>query len=328
MQEEKYIPGFDWVRIIGPLLVVLSHYGVFDGFVTSHSYASMFKALVPVFFIMSGYLSGRSFSRERIWKKVVKYCLVYMLMGVCAQLYMHLADVPVNGYFSYTGFFVNSVKCLVTPAGITYQLWFIPCLLYPTLLNACLDGKSRRYVIAAAALLSVLFTAIGKDAVVAFYEKVTDAMPILLKVTSPTEMRIVTTRYVSGFLFTTIGFALASTELRPSRLLLVLIPAAAFELGVFDLGVTSIVLPLLVFYIVKRLPGRFLYPYHRQISLFALTMFFLHLTEKQLVIRFITENIFWNLVIITAVNLLITIVFSGNNKKRAGEPVAAAPEET
>ena len=164
MRESSYIPGFDWVRIIGSILVAVTHCGVFMYFYNNTSqFYQLFSLLIPVFFIMSGYLRERSFSRQAVYSQVLKYGAIYLAVNSLAVIYTHINALAHFGEFSWTGLIVNLFKGFVCRSDDAYQLWFIPALLYPMLLNAFLDKKGRRIVIVISATLIIAREIIGND---------------------------------------------------------------------------------------------------------------------------------------------------------------------
>ena len=328
MQKERYVPGFDLIRLFGSILVVINHYNAFVSVTEAHrQIVGVISVLIPVFFIMSGYLCGRSFSKERVKKQVIKYGSIYLAIEVGLVLYAHIADLIKYGSFSFTGFAVNSLKCLVSRCDLSPQLWFIPALLYPMILNAYLNKRSRKIVIAAAAALLLACEIAGEGGVTALFEKFIRNVPLTGRVFTANELSLTTSRYAVGLLFTTIGFDIVSWKIKPLYLIAAVIPTALFEIFVRYIGISSIILSVLFFYAVKKLPGKFIYPFHTQISIFAGLNFFLHMIEKLIIFNLITKSVPLNLLIIFAVNTLLTAAATFIIKRRRKKSENGALEE-
>ncbi len=309
MKKSNYIPGFDWVRIVGSILVVLTHHGLFAYIEESyHALYMLLSGVVPIFFIMSGYLSGRHFSRRRILKQVIKYGAVYMFIETGIVLYMHLCDRVTFGWFSWVGFIVYSLKCLIKFHPWTHQLWFIPALLYSMIINAFLKGKGRKIAIAVSALLMVFYTLVGGDYWISLYEGILGHLPLFGMVFKANEIHQIIWFFIFGFLFTTIGFELPNMDLKPVRLLAIAGPLALFELLVKYLGAARILLSVALFCGVKKLPGKFLYKYHTEISVFSGTMFFMHTLEQRFIWAFISDNRAVSILLIISTHLLLAAV--------------------
>ncbi len=80
-----------------------------------------------------------------------------------------------------------------------------------------------------------------------------------------------------------------------------------FEFFVCPLNITSVLLSVALFFWVRQLPGQFLYPYHRQISIFSVLVYFLHMFELWL-FRFITDSTVVSFLLVIILNLVLTAV--------------------
>lgn len=309
MRESGYIPGFDWVRIIGSILVAMTHCGVFMYFYnnTSQLY-QLFSILIPVFFIMSGYLRKRSFSRKAVYSQVLKYGTIYLAINSLAVIYSHINAFVHFGEFSWTGLIVNILKGFVCRCEDAYQLWFIPALLYPMLLNAFLDKKGRRIVIVISAAFIIATEIIGNDVLEGEIERILSFLPLIGKIFYAHELLGMWRHLLIGTLYTTIGFDIDSWRLKPLPLILSAIPVAFLEFHTGHIVISPFLLSLTLFLVVKKLPGHFMYPYHAEISLFSGMMYFLHIFEYIFIKRFITNSIPLTVLLIIVFNLVVTIV--------------------
>lgn len=320
MRESGYIPGFDWVRIIGSILVAMTHCGVFMYFYnnTSQLY-QLFSILIPVFFIMSGYLRERSFSRKAVYSQVLKYGTIYLAVNSLAVIYVHINAFVHFGEFSWTGLIVNMFKGFVCRCEDAYQLWFIPALLYPMLLNAFLDKKGRRIVIVISAALIIATEMIGNEALNGEIDNFLASLPLIGKIFYAYELLGMWRHLLIGTLYTTIGFDIDSWRLKPLPLILSAIPVAFLEFHTGHIVISPFLLSLTLFLVVKKLPGHFMYPYHAEISLFSGMMYFLHIFEYIFIKRFITNSIPLTVLLIIVFNLVVTVVvfhFINKGKER------------
>lgn len=320
MRESSYIPGFDWVRIIGSILVAMTHCGVFMYFYNNAlQYYQLFSILIPVFYIMSGYLRERSFSRKAVYSQVLKYGTIYLAVNSLAVIYTHINAFVQFGEFSWTGLIVNLFKGLVCSSDYAYQLWFIPALLYPMLLNAFLDKKGRRIVIALSAALIIAKEIIGNDVLEGSIDTVLSSLPLIGKIFYTHELSRMWRHLLIGTLYTTIGFDIDSWKLKPLPLILSAIPVAFLEFHTGHIVISPLLLSLALFLVVKKVPGHFMYPYHAEISLFSGMMYFLHIFEYLFIKGFITDSIPLTVLLIIAFNLVITVVvfhFINKGKER------------
>ena len=281
---------------------------IHDVYPTLYKLASV---VIPVFFLMSGFLCARGFSKERVFRQVRRYGIIYLVIEFFVILWFRILVCQEVGYFNWPRFGVNLLKCFVCYNDRAIHLWFMPALLYPMLLNAFLDARKRKVVIAIAAAVYIFNSAGGSKAfLLPLFDSLTTACPSFGKVFSSAELLRMWGTYTVGLLYTTIGFDIADWKIKPSYYLLAAVPFAVFDLSVHYIGVAVIFLSLAFFYWVKGLPGKFMYPYHLEISLFSGAMYFLHLFEKRFIIRFITDNIVLNLLIIIAFNLFLALAIS------------------
>ena len=295
---------------------MITHYQVFSDIYATHpSLYKLFSLVVPVFFIMSGFLCGRGFSKERVFRQVKRYGIIYLAIEFILVLWFRILVCQESGYFNWPRFGVEFLKSFVCYHKFGVHLWFMPALLYPMLLNAYLDSRKRRIVIAVAAAIAV-FNSFGIGLILSGFERLIALCPPVGKVFTPVELERMWGQYTLGLLFTTIGFDIANWKIKPVYYLLAAIPFAVFELTVHYLGVGAILLSIALFYGVKALPGKFMYPYHLEISLFSGAMYFLHMFEKRFIIRYISSNLLLNLLIIILFSLFLALAISRIVRKK------------
>ena len=310
VSHEKYVPGFDWVRLIGSILVVLTHFGFFEqAYAASPIRYRMFAVLVPVFFMMSGFLRKNHFSKKLVFKQVIKYWVIYLAIDYFTVLYTHYMLWRATGEFDFARVAGYLLKGLVCNYGHSIQLWFIPALIYPMLLNAFLNDKTRKIVIAVAAVLLVFSSSMGDERLSNWLNEMLSSFPAINGDITGQGLATRSRRALTGLLFTTVGFDIDTWKVKPEWLILAAVAFGIIEFSTCYLGVAAILLSILCFYLVKWLPGQFLCPYHMEISLFSCLMFFMHIFEKDL-FHHITDSLPLNFFLILVFNLVITFAVS------------------
>lgn len=308
------------MRIFGSILVVIAHFKVFDPGIAAHPQAyRMLRVLVPAFFIMSGFLCARSFSKERVFRQVIRYGAIYLAIQFFLVFWVHASTYMKSGTLSGLG--VDLLKALVHRHEYARQLWFIPALLYPMLLNAFLDSSLKRRIVIGVAAVFFLFTqTVGWEPIVQFFETRAASDPSTARFFTPVDLYLLLLFYSMGLLFTTIGFDISTWKIRPVHLLVAAVPVVLLEVFVRYIGLTPILLSILCFEGIKRLPGAWMYPYHFEISVFSGAMYFLHFFGIILIQKYITLNVFVGVLLVTAANILITLAasyFVRRRKERA-----------
>ncbi len=324
--EKKYIPGFDWFKIVGCVLVVAFHVGYFRYFATGfNSPHKIIYAVIPVFFIISGYLCGRNYSRERTVRQAIRYGIPYFVIEFGVVIVRFILIYIRTGRFSPFLFLVHILSCFIVSDSVygwTLQLWFILMLVYALMINAFVPPGKRRYLIAVFVLLRMLLV-LGDKSISQFFEQVLSAFPMIgqaFRVEKlAADMLKALDRFLTGVLFTTIGFEIVSWPARPGFYLLPALPFALFEAFVCRLNIASTLLAVALFFWVRQLPGQFLYPYHAQISVFSVIMFFSHMLEIRILRLFIDGKAVRFLLVII-INLVLTAVYGNVRRMKREAP--------
>ena len=319
MRESNYIPGFDWVRIFGPILVAAGHVGAFKMLKSQHwTVYDMINVVVPVFFYIAGYLCARNRQnmKNRIKKQVVKYAAIYLSFEFALVLHDHIGYYHSTGYFDTARFMLDFLKCFITRYKDSLQLWFIPALLYPMMLNAFLNEKSRKLVIGALLLVYLVTKNAVDPDMEAVFEQLTAMCPLVAKVFSAAELNRIWFHMLEGFLFTTIGFDLSTWKIRPVYLLLMTFTLVLLEQTVKYIGISRIFLSVLLFDGVRRLPGQLLRAYHPAISFFSATLFFMHISEIKFLRRHLKTSNLNYLLLVIGCHILATAVFCYFHRRR------------
>ena len=314
LSKEKYIPGFDWFRIIGSILVAAAHQGFFVLYYEQFPRAyRVLSTGVPVFFIMSGYLSGREYSVERLIRQILRYGIPYLVIEFTMEV-VHFSKLYFEtGEAHYLGFLANLARCFVldnNELGFTGPLWFILALVYALLLNALVAPKYRKILIVSLLTLCTIVTFIGEETVLAGAAHVLELFPLLGRVFHAEELPRILNRFLTGALFTTIGFDIASWKLKPICYFIIGVLFGIFEISVCYLNLAVVFLSIALFFGIRALPGQVLRPFHMDISLFSVLMFFLHILEGQMIYQYCTENAQLCFLLILAINLLLAVLIT------------------
>ena len=286
LRREDYIPGFDWVRLIGSILVVASHCGIFDFFKTSvYPVYLLLNGVVPAFFLMAGYLiAGKLGDRGYVLRYVRKYALLYLASSLL-RILLHVF----SGLFLRDNF---SLRELLTALALlpfknvyVSALWFMPALIYGVLVNALL--RDRPGLLNAVCVLCA--------AVI-----VAHALSGRLNVQYPVR------NIAKGILYLRLGVLRREKPLPLWPIAAALAVLAPFELLVRYLDLGVIALSLLVFEGILRLKGGFLRPWRLQIAVFSMLNYFLHPLAQVFLAHFTDFGAGGVLLTILAVHALLT----------------------
>ena len=286
LRQENYIPGFDWVRLFGSILVVVSHCGFFDFFKSSfYSVYLLFNGIVPVFFLMAGYLiAERLGDRGYVLGYLKKYALLYLGASMLRILPHAASGLFLRGDFSLRE--LLTVLALLPFKNVYVSaFWFLPALIYGVAVNALL--RSRPGALNAVCVLCAAVM-------------VAHALSGCLTVQYPAR------NIAKGIVYLRLGILRRERRLPLWPVAAALAVLGPFELLVRYLDLAVIALSLLTFEGVLRLKGGFLHPRHLQISIFSMLNYFLHPFWQVLLGYFTDLGKVPVLLIILAVNTLLT----------------------
>ena len=320
ISKENYIPGFDWFRIVGSVLVVAAHQQFFVYFYNHiNTIYNVLSAGVPVFFIISGYLCGRDYSKKSILKQALRYGIPYLLIEFGMEIYYFSKLSLITGENHFLGFMANIMRCFIidnNEMGLTGAMWFILALVYALLLNAIMTPGTRKIVIVAVILFQAVLVFLGETTVTLWFEQLLDSLPLLGYIIHAEEVHSVLNHFLTGVLFTTVGLDLRNWKIKPIVFLFAGFFIGFFEVTVCYLNLAVVFLSVALFYGVKRIPGQFLRPYHLEISTFSVSMYFLHMAEKRVFFLCGLDDAVIGFLFIIFTNLLITLVVSKVIRKR------------
>ena len=308
--EKNYIPGFDLFRIVGCILVVATHHRFFRYYYDNMNTAyKLLSEGIPVFFIISGYLSGRCFSRQRVFRQIIRYAIPYFFVEFTMQVVFFSKLFIETGENHLLGFAANILRCFVIDndqIGITGQLWFILALLYAFFLNAWMTGRARKAVIFSVIILRTILAVLGEKNLIDWSAKLLEFIPLAGHVFRDEEIVRILNRFLAGLLFTTIGFDIGTWKVKPVYILLVGLIFCVLEICIYYLNIAVVFLSVALFYGIKALLGQSFIPIHLEISLFSVMMYFLHMVEKHAFYRFGVKYSLVSFLLVIVTNMLLT----------------------
>lgn len=124
IHTNKHFFWIDWMKTIGITLIVFGHFG------SRHSnYAYVFS--VPLFFLISGFLSKREENHTVFWKKIWHNLIVPMLI-ICTINYLYVCTLhfiaPIEGFCPDTPLYFLA-KLLLGVNKSVETLWFVYTLI-------------------------------------------------------------------------------------------------------------------------------------------------------------------------------------------------------
>lgn len=108
----------DWMKTIGMYFIVLGHF-----FTYGHKYIYIFS--VPVFFLISGFLSKKETENKQFWKKLIHNLIIPMSLICIIYFIINSIKIPIYHVFSYNRikfYLINSVLGFQSSLG---TLWFV-----------------------------------------------------------------------------------------------------------------------------------------------------------------------------------------------------------
>lgn len=336
----RYIPGFDWVKLLGSILIVLSHfylYGIAHKVVDVQIIA-LLGEVVPVFFMISGYLMYRSVTKSSkpygyVLRYILKYGSVYFVLSFFSVAGVYLQIYQETDYLMVKSFLVDLCTLPFHQPFMT-QLWFIPPLLLGVLINApiWLKEKEKAFLwVLIPFVLSVIFFRV--------YGSQLPRNQALYKITQWSifpEISYFFPQLARGVLFVYIGmfFAKHHKVCETIRISYFLLPFAILsflelqlvraygssELSNLWLTVSVILWSSLMFLAILRIKGDSLRKHHDFITIFSGITYFFHILEGKLMDSWIPHPLLVFLAVVV-LNSLITWGFlriCRHSKKKLG----------
>lgn len=299
-EKREYIPGFDWVRIFGATSIAFHHIFLsqtLKQWFPMEKFRVMFGLVVPVFFLISGYLLFHSVTRKKnpyryIKNYLLKYGSIWLALHFLRYLSHYIAVYKETGIFMYKDFaFV--MLTLPVRENMLLQLWFIPPLLFGVLVNGILFLKKKEETLGTAvvsvSVIGILLATYG------------DYFCQLIGICSPgaegwgKAVFVLITQLLQGNLFVFIGMMLAKNKEKflqwnyKKRILPVLIFTAAEMLFVYfkiqnpldnAITISSLFWSVLLLYGMLKIKGQFLQRHHAAIAIYSGLTYFLHIGEN------------------------------------------------
>ncbi|MBQ9083223.1 MAG: acyltransferase [Clostridia bacterium] len=333
MEQKSYIPGFDWLRLVGCTLVVMAHCGMgafFQNIIPTWLYG-LFCEVVPVFFIISGYLMYRSITTKAkpvryIMSYLWKYGGLFVVLNVIAMLIGYIEIYVKTGEWMIRSFFIH-VLILPFYEAPMYQLWFIPALLVGIIVNAFFVLKRKERLGQA---LILLYTAIIM--LWCLYGWHITGIPLYEAITSWEHFHLIDyflTRSARGILYVAMGMWSARHDEQICKLPLQKLLWPALLITVVDTAVVArwgdpqrvgmtlsvSIWSFILFIGIRRLKGADLQPYHAAITIYSGTMYFLHVFQQKFFMRWTSNNVLIFLGVLLT-NALLTWWLTNQMKKR------------
>ena len=333
MEQKNYIPGFDWVRLFGCMIVVMAHCHLFvflQRSVPVWLYA-LFCEIVPIFFIMSGYLMYRSLTTKArpvsyMMKYLWKYGSTFLVLNVIGLLGDYIQIYARTGEWMMRSLLIHILILPFYDAPM-YQLWFIPSLLAGIVVNTFFVLKKKERfgwtLILLYATVVMFWNLYGQYMSIApLYEVLTSWEHFYL-------IDYFLRTSTQGVLYVAIGMWIAKhdeqiCQLWLRRLWLPALLVTAADTAVVALwgdprGMTftlSVCLWSTVLFIwIRRLKSDYLQPHHKVITIYSGTMYFLHVLQKEIFMQWTSNGMLIFLGILLT-NVLLTWGFARHTKKK------------
>lgn len=323
--NQTYIPGFDWIKLLGSMLIALSHmylYGVAEEYVDTQTIA-LLGEVVPVFFMISGYLMYQSITTKQkpyryVFQYLLKYGSVYFILSVFSTAIVYYRIFQDSGIFGLKSFLVD-ICTLPFHQPFMTQLWFIPPLLIGVLVNTPFwlrkKEKGFAFFLIPYVLLVIIFSVYGKH-----FAHISTIQAITRWQFFP-DVAYFLSRSVRGLLYVYIGMWVAKhktlcqkLKLRYGILLALAVTMVEWSLiyrfgsqHLSDLNFTISVCiwSSVLFLAILRLKGQCLKKHHAFIAIFSGIMYFFHILELQYLSRWISNGLLL-FVVITTLNAILS----------------------
>lgn len=147
-QKIKRLIWIDWMKAVGMYLIVAGHF-----FSLYHKYIYIFS--VPVFFVISGFLTKREENHTLFWKKIW-YNLVIPMIIICGITYvMHLVAMLRGGLYFFDYIYKFPLNALKGNTSALGRCWFIYTLIAIKILYQYLPKKTYKLVMISMGMLSI-----------------------------------------------------------------------------------------------------------------------------------------------------------------------------
>ncbi len=325
MKRDEYIPGFDWIKLAGSTGVVFYH--IWQGkrlaVVFDEKWIALFAWVVPLFFMIAGYLMYFSMHRNGNGKTTaISYCKKYFLIYYAVNIVLlplHYTKVYLDcGIWMYKDFIFVLLTLLLTGYhSPLYQLWFVPPLVYGILTCAWVFEHKKEK------------NAMGWFSVCVLCNMLVNNLAYLLDVHSVQSVLEWSlwgvgfydefNRILQGIVYVYLGMWIAKYPekscgrvwLKVGSALLALEVCGLIAFGDWMGGkiqfISGYFIASALFCQLIRLKGQCLRPWHKHIAIFSALNFFLHVTESRALLAMISNDMV-RFILVVAINAGLTLL--------------------
>lgn len=294
-ETRKYFPGFDWVKLIGSSLVVMSHAFLDSAIVgvLGVSLLVFFNAAILNMFIISGFLMYKGLPKKQnpqkyLWSYSAKYLMLLYVISTPLYLYHFARDIVRSGSWNFGTLALDLLKAPLRGFNLFTQLWFLLPLAVGVIICGYAYLKGKQETLWKVILCLMPFT-IGFIA----YNKCIPGGYKLFEANYYLVINVVT--LYLGVLFVSIGMRAAEHQeaflqwkwwkLLP--LFLVVAVAEAYIEFIMPRGtranniinMTSVYVSTVIFWGAMQIKSDVLRPYHGFVTLYSGINYFLHRAE-------------------------------------------------
>ena len=312
---KEYVPGFDCAKLLGSICIVAFHLFPTRTVSLPPVVSSAFSGVVPLFFLMSGYLMQLSIERKdapllHLRRYLLRYGLVYFSLNFLGYIIHYLSLYMATGVFMTKDFLL--VMCTMPLwSGPLYQLWFIPSLMLGIWcsVHAFIRHKEKQWglILIPLTIIILLFSTYN----VPLFGLSMFSIP-------HGDLQIAPLRFTKGLVFAHLGMLMASRRKSLPSLpvfsiiaLLVLLCENYLVERVFHIEqiysrftFSQIAFSLFSLRLLLCCPGKFLRNHHRFINRFTLLTFLLHTPQANL-LRTLIPTPYGRMIVIIALNIAL-----------------------
>lgn len=300
----RYYPGITLFKLIGSILVVLSHLEIFQFMYQPNWYvaasARILTAIVPCFYMIAGFLAYKGWSNaENSYKYVLRYLTwIILIYGLFCFIYIANSTIPqflAIGLTPHT--IINQLRNLflaVFIIGPYGQLWFIPPLIFGIIASYYFYSKKRLLTAVTLVILGFLLAQLITGTLGILIE-VSIGDVFLFHIKHLRILQLLMLEYFgNGFPFILLGIIIGKHEekfmqINFLKLLFFLVPPIILECVFLNYFVkqynnnlsllifTPIPAGILLFYGVLHTKMRHIKTYHTPINLFTIVIYFSHM---------------------------------------------------
>ncbi len=330
-KTKQYIPGFDWIKLFGSTLIAMSH--AFLKSLVPSSLLPVFYLLgelVPVLFIIAGFLMARSLRRKAepsryLWQYCGKYAAIFYIVSSAPVLF-HFARLTLeNGRFPLFSCLKSLALLPLEGYNSFYQLWFI----FPLIAGILLFGNAFLYRKERLVWTIVLFFLPVALLLGIFSNLLSFLFPSLNFLFTEQLSRAILSNFLhfyEGIFYVGVGMYLEKTpdlfqKFRPifwavslplslcvEIFILYRLPSNNFL--IYPFSISQLLLSVLFFQWILSVKNDRIVPYHRTVTLYSGITYFLHVGEMTVLERIGVKNGFLQFLLSLAANLLLTALLT------------------